>query len=234
MNIALVSDASTAPELYPNIECANAPFTAAAATTPSGYLVASAAGRAWGECGLDNGIPGPAKDLHVFLVRTDPPSFEIGTVIEGNDPLSHVALPTGNGRRWVVWQENGQSAEQPPPIQAALLNQLGALDGTPFPLPTTEGQLGPFAAAAFGPWLAVAWVDALDPSTPTLRVDLFDDAGQWKAGSSVSTAPSWLFDPSLSLLASPDGTQLVLAWADEAPPEPATVRVARFGCVEGI
>lgn len=230
LSVAFVGGGSPTPFVIDEVACANAPFTADVAEVEGGYLLATAAGRKFGACPLDDGIPGPAKDLHVIRVDQATKQVSLAASFEGTDPLTHVALARRAQGAWVVWQENGASALTPPPIQAALLDETGAVAGPVFPIPATMGTLGPFAAAALGPNLVVAWVEAFDPSTPTLRLEVFSEAGTYLSSASINTAPSWLYDASLSLLPSPDGTQLLMAWADEASPEQAMVRVVRFSC----
>src|SRR6185369_9549327 len=94
---------------------------------------------------------------------------------------------------------------------------------------TQDGQNSfPFAAAALGPGLVVAWIDALDPTIPTIRLDLFDESGALVSGTSVS--PSTWIEPSLSLLPAPSGDGFLVAWTEHDAPAPAVIRVARFSC----
>jgi hypothetical protein len=232
LNLGLIDDAGQSVSVLPAVACGAAPFPAALAPAPGGYTLATASGRKFGECGLDNGIPGPAAGLQISHVDAATQKVLLAATLEEPDPLAHVALAPAAAGAWVVWQNDGASAELPAPIRAARLDDTGALVGPPFDV-TQDGQSsGPFTAAALGGELVVAWVDALDPSTPTLRLDLFDAQGHPLGGGSINTAPSWLYDPSLSLLASPDGQAVLLAWSDLLSTEPAAaaVRVARFSC----
>lgn len=230
MNLALVDSASLSVEVFASVACADAPFTAAAVPAQGGFLIATATGRAFGACMLDDGIPGPADEVQVMRFDQAKKQLTLSASFKEPDPLAHIALAKRGEGAWVVWQSNGASAEAPPPIRAARLDEGGLPVGPVF-LITDDGETtGPFAAASVGPLLAVAWVDSLDPSSPTLRLDLFDEAGALVTGSSINTGPAWLYDASLSLLPSPDGRQLLLAWSDIASPDPATVRVARFSC----
>jgi hypothetical protein len=214
-----------------DVACASAPFTADVIPTKGGFLVATAAGSAFGQCTLGDSDPGLANDLQILKVDEATKEITVMALFEGVDPLAHVALAKRPEGAWVVWQETGASSLQPPPIRAALLDESGSQAG-PLVNITSDGQTnGPFAAAALGERLAVAWIDALDPSTPTIRLDLFNEEGSFVAGTSLGTGPAWLYDASLSLLASPDATQLLIAWTDMEPPAPANVRVARFSCV---
>ena len=233
MSLALVDSASLSVEVVHDVACADAPFTAAAVPAQGGFLVATAAGRAFGACMLDDGVPGPADEVHVMRFDQAKMQLTLSASFEEPDPLAHIALAKRGGGAWVVWQSDGASAEAPPPIRAARLDEGGLPVGPVFPITHDGETTGPFAAASIGPLLAVAWVDSLDPGYPTLRLDLFDEAGALVTGSSINTGPAWLYNASLSLLPSPDGRQLLLAWSDIASPDPATVRVARFSCAAG-
>lgn len=216
--------------------CANMPFPADVAPTQGGFLVASASGRAFGSCPDDDGIPGPPNRVQIARLDDDTASFTLATEYQDPDPISQVALAQGGQDTWVVWQNTGASAFEPPSIRAQRLTATGAPSGPIFDVTSSGATSGPFAAASLGPWLAVAWVDSIDPSTPTLRLDLFDDNGARVAGSSYNTAPFWLYEPSLSLLSSPDGRSLLLAWSDHdgGGTSAAIARVARFSCMGGL
>ena len=219
-------------ETYHGIACADAPFPAASIPTKDGFLVAAASGRPFDACVNDDGIPGPAKEVQVSRLALGTGEFTPTTSFEEPDPIAHLVLAKAAEGGWLVWQSNGESALQPPPIHAVRLDESGAPSSPIFNV-TQDGQSSmPFAAAALGPLLAVAWVDALDPSSPTLQLQLFDEKGTFVTGASHSTAPSWLYDASLSLHPSPDGRHLLLAWADyqSGGPFAAVTRVARFSC----
>ena len=229
MTLVLVDEMLGAVPIH-DVTCASAPFPADIVTTASGFLVASASGRAFGACPLDDGIPGPADQLQVMKLDEAGKQLSLSFAFDEPDPLAHVVLAKAPHGAWVVWQNDGSSAFQPAPVRAVRLDEQGAPLGAVFAVVGDGQTSGPIAAAGVGPLLAVAWVDALDPSTPTLRLDLFDESGAWVSGSSVNTAPSWLHDPSLSLLPSPDARSILLAWSDRDAPAPAAVRVARFSC----
>ncbi|APR79258.1 Hypothetical protein A7982_04605 [Minicystis rosea] len=229
MSLTLVDEALGITPLT-EVACAVAPFPAAVTEAKGGFLVATASGRPFNTCQLDDGIPGPADQLQIMRLDAQGPGLSLSSVFDETDPLAHVALAKAQEGAWVVWQNDGSSGFQPSPVVAARLDEQGFQVGAVFTAVGDGLSSGPIAAAAMGPFLAVAWVDATDPSTPTLRLDLFDDAGQRVAGTSINTGPSWLYDPSLSLLPSPEGTSILLAWSDRDTPAPATARVARFSC----
>lgn len=214
------------------VACADAPFPADTVPAQGGFLVASASGGDFNACLLDDGIPGPARRLLVSRFDLDADHLVPAASFEEPDPIAHVAMAKANDGAWVVWQNDGSSALQPPPIRAVRLDESGAQIGPVFNV-THDGQTsGPFAVASLGVWLAVAWVDAIDPSFPTLRVDLFGPQGTFLSGTSLNTSPNWLHDPALALMASPNGQHLLLAWSDidVGSSTPASTRVARFSC----
>jgi hypothetical protein len=234
MGLALVDGASLSVVVpYADVACGDGPFPAAAVAAQGGFLIATASGREFLECGLDDLVPGRADEVQVMRFDQAKMKLTLSASFKEPDALAHIALAKRSEGAWVVWQNNGASSEVPPPISAARLDEGGLPVGPVFPI-THHGQTtGPFAAASVGPLLAVAWVDWLDTSYPTLRLDLFDEAGAFVTGSSINTGPAWLYNASLSLLPSPDGRQLLLAWSDIASLDPATVRVARFSCAAG-
>ncbi len=233
LSVALVDAPSGDMTVMPEVACASAPFTVDAIPAAGGFLVATATGRPFGACPLDDGIPGPATELDVIRLDQETMTLSLAASFEEIDPIAHVALAPRADGAWLVWQSTGASAESPPPIQAVPLDEQGAPAGAVFSVTGSGQTTGPFAAAALGARLAVAWIDWLDPSSPTIRLDLFDEEGAFVSGASLGTSGAWLYDASLALLASPDGTALLASWADESdqpPPAPATVRVARFAC----
>ncbi|MFT3770272.1 MAG: hypothetical protein QM820_32995 [Minicystis sp.] len=228
LSLALVDSAWLVQSVIKDVACASAPFATAAAPVPGGFVVATASG-----C-PPNDPPVPATELQIFRLDEITWQLEFGFGIPHADPLAHIAAAESPGGAWIVWQSDGSSAEAPPPIMATRVDEKGVPVVGTFKV-TAEGQSwSDFAASSFGSMLAVAWIDAIDPSTPNLRIDLFDSNGTFVTGTSVNTAPSFLFDPTLSLRASPDGTSLLLAWSDVASTDPATVRVARFSCAGGL
>jgi hypothetical protein len=234
MKMGIVDADSLGAEVYPGIACAKAAFPAAAVPSQGGFLLAAASGRKFAACGLDDGIPGPADEVQVTRFDLGKKDLTLSAAFQQPDPLVHVLLAkASHGGAWVAWRNNGASAEFPPPIQAARLDEAGFQTGPVFDVATNGQPELPFAIAALGDLLAVVWIDTLDPGPPTLRLDLLDASGAFVTGASINTGPSWLHDSPLSLLPAPNGKGLLLAWSDMDSPEPAIVRVARFTCAGG-
>ncbi len=80
-----------------------------------------------------------------------------------------------------------------------------------------------------GDELAVAWVDNIDPTAPTIVVRIVRADLSLGPVTSFSTNPAWLFG-SLRMVASPDGARLFLAWDASGGGAP-TVGAARLDCV---
>jgi hypothetical protein len=236
LDVALVDAATPGVTVVPGVTCANTPFPAAAVPTSGGFLVATAAGRAFGACFDDDGAPGPADEVQVIRVDQASGQLTLSASFQDPDPIAHLALAGRADGAWLVWQNNGQSALQPPPVQAVRLDASGAVAGSIFQV-TKDGETDrPFAAAALGPWLAVAWIAAFDASASVIHVDLFDESGAFVIGTSITTAPFGAPATSLSLLASPGDNQLLLAWAGivPSPSVQATLQVARISCAKAL
>jgi hypothetical protein len=217
------------------VACADVPFSADAVPVKDGFLLATAAGRNFGACLNDDGIPGPPDEVQVIHVDHDTGNLLLAATFEEPDPVAHVALARSAEGAWLVWQNNGQSAFQPPAIQAVRLDEAGAPAGPVFPAVAEGLTSGPFTAAALGPYLAVAWVEYASAGSPTLHIDVRDEKGAFMTEVSISAGAPSLYDPSLSLLASPDGAHLLLAWSTvDGPGAPAVPKVARFSCAAGL
>lgn len=232
LRLADVQDGLPATTTF-DVACANMPFPADLTPVANGYLLASANGRAFGSCDDDDGIPGPATRLDVMFVEPKAGAIPLSVSFEGVDPLAHVALARRPGGAWLAWQENGASAFTPPPVQAIALDDAGNPVGPRFQL-TSDGETsGPIAITDLGGQLAAVWVDSVDPSSPSLRIGVFDAGGTTVAIAGYQLLESFLFEPSLSLAASDDGKQLLLSWAALGPAGPAMVEVLRLSCLDG-
>lgn len=232
LRLAHVSEAGQVV-LFSDVACAEAPFPTDSLGVSAGYLVATADGRDFGACDDDNGIPGPAKHLRVLFVDPGGAPPQLAASFEGVDPIAHVALAARPGGAWLAWQESGASARVPPRVHAIALDEFGAIVGPTIDL-TTDGETsGPIAITGLGDHLAAAWVQGPDVDFGALRLGLFDTVGTLLASSTFVELESFLYQPSLSLLGSDDGKQLLLSWSALGPAGPAMVQVARFSCLDG-
>ena len=98
--------------------------------------------------------------------------------------------------------------------------------------PITDAGLGQVAVAPFGDGFAVAVVDAIDPSAPTLRLAVFSAEGLVQAQTSFSTGGAWLTNDRLTLLGAPDGKALLVGWVGASPDLGASLFLRRFDCAD--
>lgn len=229
LNLSLIDSASPVQDVFTGVACGNMPFPADVATTDEGFLIATASGRPFSTCNEDDGTPGPPDALQVIRFDTNTLKTSLTFEIQEPDPLAHISLAAASKGAWLVYQNNGQSAFQPPPVQAVRLDETGAMAGPVFQI-TADGETqGPIAATSMGSGLAVAWPVG-SPDSPALAVGLFSASGEKVASALIEVGPYALHGGVLSLLASPDGKHVLLAWADGVPGELAVTHVARFSC----
>lgn len=232
MSVALIDEGSQSVSVIDEIACAKDPFTVDVAPTTGGFLVATAAGRPFGACPLDDGIPGPAQDIHVIKVDAASELPSLSASVDVSDLLAHIALAKRPSGAWLVYHGAGANAEFPPPIMGALLDEDGALI-SPVQALSQEGAGSlAFAAAALGEKLLLAWLAVSDEGNPTIWLDLFDEAGAPLSHTPLVVPGAFIYDPHLSLLVSPDGAQALVAWSDigASAGSAASVRVARLSC----
>ena len=170
---------------------------------------------------------GAAKQL--IVRRLSPGGSAAATVYEGTDDLVLTRLLRRSEGAWLIFQESGASALLQPPAMAMRL----AADGVPgAPFVITDPGLGQVAVAALGDGFAVAVVDAIDPSAPTIRLRVFSAEGSALSEASFSTSGAWLVNDRLTLLGSPDGTQLLVGWVGTTPDQGSRVFLRRFDCLK--
>jgi hypothetical protein len=233
LSVALVDAASQNVYVLNDMACANAPFAADIVPTKGGYVIASASGYPFGSCSPDVGIPGDASFLQLMMLNEEAGSISQVAGFPGTDRIAHIELAERSEGPWVVWQDTGESAETPPPIRAVRLDEIGEPHTGVVPLTKDGETTGPFAAAMLGDRLAVAWLNSINAGDPLITLALFDEAGAQVTSTLLDVAAPFPYDASLSLLASPDGKDILLAWSDITMNGPAVVRVARFSCAPG-
>lgn len=160
------------------------------------------------------------------LSGTEGSHFELG------EPVAYLHLAPASFGAWVVFQSDGGNSLMVPPIVAARIDHLGqaisALD--PIPVSPAGFLTNSVAVASLGDTLAVAWVDSVDPSAPTIVVQLVEPSGILGAGISIPTNDASL-SGQIEMLASPDGNSLLLAW--EGQVDGPRVALARVDCAGG-
>lgn len=213
--------------------CATSPMVTGAVPSGDGFLVAFSSGRPFGTCFNDDGIPGPPTELQVAWMDGNG-TIKPGAVLPGIEPIFGAQIVARSDGAWLVWQHDGSTSEVSPPILAVRLDATGQLASDIFEVvPTGASSARPFAADRLGDKLVVAWVDAIDPSAPSLIVQVFDEAGLLTGGASLSTAPGFFFDDQLAIMGSPAGNQVLLAYASDPGDGLRRIHVARLDCVIG-
>ena len=178
-------------------------------------------------CGDPNAPAGPATQL--VLRRLAKGASSAATLFQATDELVLTRLLPRSSGAWLIFQESGKSALIQPPAMAMRLSADGA-PGAPFPI--TDAGLGQVAVAPFGDGFAVAVVDAIDPSAPTLRLAVFSAEGLVQAQTSFSTGGAWLTNDRLTLLGAPDGKALLVGWVGASPDLGASLFLRRFDCAD--
>lgn len=223
---------SSLPQKEKPLVCITSPQRGSAIRSGSGFLAAF----------LSPNPPEPScdvmapKDGTVLVVgRYDPAAspnlaYTEGHLSVGPEPYFHALLaPRGEGA-WLLEQTDGSTSRVPGPLLVRQLDHAGIEPPLGLPaLAIDTGQLGEVAIAAIGDELAVAWIDSLDPSAPTVVVQIVRADLSLGPAASFSTSAAWFFG-SLGLVASADGTKLFLAWNASGGGAP-TVGVARVDCI---
>lgn len=197
-----------------------------------GFLSAFTSGRAWNACLDDDGII--VAPTRVQVERVSPGgAATLTTELEGVDPVVVLALvPRASGGAWLVWQENGASAESPPPVFALPLDPSGLEAGPPTVVADVGLVLTASTAAAFRSGFAFAWIEP----GGRLVVRTFDGDGllEHEAALEPSVGGGQPTEGPISLAASPDGQHLVVAFSSLAGGPGPSVRAARFSCTAGL
>jgi hypothetical protein len=165
----------------------------------------------------------------LLLRRLQGSKEETSLVHEGIDDLVYARILPRKGGSWVLFRESGASALTQPPGMALRL-EGGSPSGEAFPV--TSSDTDRMAAAAFGDGFVVAFVDALDPSAPTIFVRVYDGSGTLVSEASFGTNSAWLLGDRLTLVASPDARSFLVGWIGAAEPSGTETFVRRFDCVD--
>lgn len=224
------------PQSEQPLACVEGPLLGAAIGVNQGFLAAF----------TTPGLPGntcdpsaPKPGTYLSLDRYDSP-VESGSLLkhsqglvlstEVGEAFVHVGLAPASSGAWLVFQADGSTALTPPPIFAYPLDAAGlpASDSGELFEVAPGGYIPPeVAVASLGDTLAVAWVDVLDPSAPTIQIQLLRPDGSKGAAVGIPTQEAWL-SGGLRLLASPEGNSLLVSWAGQAASGVAAV--ARVDC----
>lgn len=162
-------------------------------------------------------------------------SFEQGVQRVTGDLVSHVAMAPASFGAWVVYQTAGLDAEVPPPIVAFQVDGHGAALPDPSnPVDVAVSPQGTFSAvavAALGDSLAVAWIDSLDPSAPTIMVQIVRPDLSLGPATSIPTGALW-YTGRLRMIGSLSGGTLLLSWESSIDDQWQRA-LARIDCIGG-
>jgi len=219
-----------AQEAFPSMAsgCATSRLKASFLGLSDGHLAAFSTGRAWGACPLDDGVIGPPTRVQVERWSGGTPT--LGHELVGLDPMQNVALVPRPGGAWLVWQEDGASAETVPAVWGVPLDQVGSPVGEPIVLVEDGVVFSALGASAMGSGFVVAWVDAIDPSAPTIRVRAFEANGDLRAEGELYTGGAFLLEQGVVVLGSGEGNDLLLGWRADVGEPGSKVVVARMSC----
>lgn len=180
-----------------------------------------------GVCNAPGDLPGPAS--LVVLRRLSAKGSKAGTVYQGTDDLVLTRLLPRSEGAWLILRESGASAVVQGP---ALAMRISADDGPSEPFAISLPSAQQVVAAPLGDGFAVAEVDAIDPSAPSILLRVYSAEGELQAQGGFSTNGAWLLHQNrLALLGSPDGRQLVVGWIGQASDLSSSLFLHRFDCV---
>jgi hypothetical protein len=233
LDIASYQSASL-PQQDPPTVCTTTPPLGAAIPMGQGFLSALVLPNPpQPTCNPSNPLPARIVALGRYESPLEPGApleYTEGHMEVTDDTIVHVALAPAPFGAWELFQLAGDNARSPPPVVARRVDAQGQdLDQGAEPLPISpEGYVVPqLAATRLGDTLAVAWVDAIDPSSPTIVVQLVGADRLLGPSISISTSEIWQSGP-VRMVASADGQSLLVAW--EGGLDTPTIGLARIDC----
>ncbi len=218
--------------------CATGAMFADAVPWDGGWLVALSNGGPFGGGGGECPDPGLEWPDDVQIVFTDGKTFtETGTVGAPGGATDVKMAARSDGAWVVVGTPPGQVVNGM--FLGARITQGGEVDKM-FPVgggdPNLENPMnGTLTAASLGDQLAVAWIDFGGDKGPFIHVKVFDPDGNPTGQAQVFAGTSLMGAP--SLLGSPSGAELVLAWAetpDQGMNDGDKIRAVRIDCLPGL
>jgi hypothetical protein len=115
-----------------------------------------------------------------------------------------------------------------PPLTAMLVDGMGfAVTGDSIAVMPGGFIPSAVAVASLVETLAVAWVESLDPSAPTIAVQIVEPDGTLGAAATIATNEAWL-SGRLRLVSSQAENGLLAAWESEMSTQ---VGIARIDCI---
>ena len=213
--------------------CLGTKMLASATRKGDGVVVAYADSIAPGQsCFAQTPQPGLSLvTMRYEIANPGDASFNLieAAVLPQVEPLLHLELVATSFGAYAVYQTDGSTAVTMPPIQASLLDHGGELqpEGSgPIALTGSGIATNTIAATAMDEDVAVAWVDSIDPSAPTIIVRRLRADGSVVAETSIPTNAAWL-SGKVRMVTSPDQRSLLLAWTADVN---KSVGVAKVMC----
>lgn len=215
-------------ELIPETHsgCALDPIAADGLRTDDRYIVAFSTSREFSSCMDDDGIDGPAHDLEVGVWVDGQPAQRSARVDVGSSVIQVQTVAHGE---WVSVLFSAESDENGEWVFVQRLDRTGeAPQGVVHPVTRMDDDSDRFAAAAWGGRYAVAKT-MFNVTPPGITIELFDSPNELVASTAV--IPNVDAGPrgAYSLLGSPDGSKLLVAWAGDTGPT-NRIHVARLSC----
>jgi hypothetical protein len=199
-------------EIDEAITCANGPLSADAIPMASGYLAVVSAGRPFGTC-LTSSVPsGPPGDMFVLRIEG---GLEISSLVKG-DPIEYLSIEPRIGGAWIVVRRKGGS------LSWQAVDPAGFLETDTQPLATPPDD-AVIATTHAGAWLVAGWADPF--GTQELSVVATDGERILNLSIPGGYHPP---DGQLSLLGSPDGRYVLVAWSQVQEELWKEIRLARL------
>jgi hypothetical protein len=226
------------PQSEPPLSCTKQAAPAAAIPTTGGFLAAYAMNNPPSDPCPAGDKPRPSVvTIARYGAPTEPGSFLTYEETDHavlNDTVVHVALVPAPFGAWEIFQGAGDDARQPPAILAQRLGPDGiSLDPPGGYTPVSpDGVSSAFIGAApLGDALVVAWTDALDPTAPTIVLQIVRSDLSLGPSASIPTNVVWQTGR-IRMVARPDARSLLVAW--EGGLDAPAVGLARLDCVTGL
>lgn len=215
-----------------DLGCGSGPLLADAVHIGEKWLLAYSVGDLFGGDCLDPGLSWPDE---VQLAVTDGVNYTLGDWIPAPGGATDVKAAKAKDGAWVVVGTppgqvvNGMfvaARVTPDPAAPIIFAVVGGEPGGEIP------RSGTLAVAGLGDQLAVAFVDDSGDKGPFLHVLIVNEDGIRVASEDIF--PGTSFSGAPSLLASPDGQSLLLAWAetpDQGMGDGDKIRAVRIDCI---
>jgi hypothetical protein len=210
--------------------CATQAMVASGQPLADRALVAFSSSRTYGDCGLDDGVDSTPTHLQIVSLEASGKAT-LGTDLTMSSEVRALATAPRSDGMWVVTDLDYSSALVAGPIGAMRVDATGAVASPMLSITQTAEYEGPVAASSLADRLLFAYQPSLQTKPAGIRVELIDDTGIL---TTAQIAPATLLiDSDMSVLGSPDGTHVLVAWADLTGDgqQAGKVHVARLACV---